>query len=241
MLTENELIRYKRQLEVSGWENSTQEKLKNSKVFVAGAGGLGSPVLYYLAAAGVGHIKICDRDKVELSNLNRQILYSTSDTGTWKAETAAAKTALLNDSIKITYFNSEAGWNLLDEIKECDIIADCFDNFESRHILNRISLQTGIPMIHAGVSEYYGQMTFLQPGETACLACFIPENIKKETHGIVGAMAGIVGSMQAIEIIKFLTGTGSILKNRLLHIDGKSMDITSLVLKKNPGCKVCSK
>ena len=241
MLTENELIRYKRQLDVSGWETSTQEKLKNSKVFVAGAGGLGSPVLYYLAAAGVGHIKICDRDKVELSNLNRQILYSTSDIGSWKAETAAAKTSLLNDSIKITHFNSEAGWNLIDEIKECDIIIDCFDNFESRHILNRISLQTGIPMIHAGVSEYYGQMTFLQPGETACLACFIPENIKKETRGIVGAMAGIVGSMQAIEVIKFLTGTGSILKNRLLHIDGKSMDITSLVLKKNSECKVCSK
>lgn len=241
MLTENELIRYKRQLEVSGWENSTQEKLKNSKVFIAGAGGLGSPVLYYLAAAGVGHIKICDRDKVELSNLNRQILYNISDTGAWKAETASAKISLLNDSIKIVYFNSEAGLNLLDEIKECDIIVDCLDNFESRHILNRISLQSGIPMMHAGVSEYYGQMTFLQPGETPCLACFIPESIKKETKGIVGAMAGIVGSMQAIEVIKFLTGTGDILKNRLLHIDGKLMNITTLTIKRNPDCKVCSK
>jgi adenylyltransferase/sulfurtransferase len=241
MLTENELIRYKRQLEVSGWENSTQEKLKNSKVFIAGAGGLGSPVLYYLAAAGVGHIKICDRDKVELSNLNRQILYNISDTGSWKAETASAKTSLLNDSIKIVYFNSEAGLNLLNEIKECNIIVDCLDNFESRHILNRISLQSGIPMMHAGVSEYYGQMTFLQPGETPCLACFIPESIKKETKGIVGAMAGIVGSMQAIEVIKFLTGTGDILKNRLLHIDGKLMNITTLTIKRNPDCKVCSK
>jgi adenylyltransferase/sulfurtransferase len=240
MLTENELIRYKRQLEVSGWDNSTQEKLKNSTVFIAGAGGLGSPVLYYLAAAGVGHIKICDRDKVELSNLNRQILYNTSETGSWKAETASAKTSLLNDSIKIVYFNSEAGLNLLDEIKECDIIIDCLDNFESRHLLNRISLQTGIPMMHAGVSEYYGQMTFLQPGDTPCLACFIPENIKKETRGIVGAMAGIVGSMQALEVIKYLTGRGDILKNRLLHIDGKSMDITALTIKRNPDCKVCS-
>jgi adenylyltransferase/sulfurtransferase len=241
MLSENELIRYKRQLEVSDWNVSSQEKLKNASVFVAGAGGLGSPVLYYLAAAGVGHIKICDRDRIDLSNLNRQILYSSADTGMWKAETAAKKTSLLNDTIRITHFNSDAGWELLDEIKECNIIVDCFDNFESRHILNRISLQTGIPMMHAGVSEYYGQMSFLQPGETPCLACFIPENIKKETKGIVGAMAGIVGSMQALEVIKFLTGNGDLLKNRLLYIDGKSMNITSINMKKNPDCKVCSK
>lgn len=241
MLTDKELTRYKRQIEVSGWDRLTQEKLKESAVFVAGAGGLGSPVLYYLAAAGIGHIKICDRDRIELSNLNRQILYSTSDSGKWKAETAQTKISQLNDTIKITHFNQDAGLQLLDEINECDIIVDCLDNFESRHILNRISLQTGIPMIHAGVSEYYGQLTFLQPGETPCLACFIPENIKKETNGIVGAMAGIVGSMQAMEVIKFLTGKGSLLKNRLLHIDGKSMDITNLILKKNPECKVCSK
>lgn len=241
MLTDNELIRYKRQLEVSGWDISTQQKLKDSSVFVAGAGGLGSPVLYYLAAAGVGHIKICDRDKVELSNLNRQILYNTADEGMWKAQTASGKITLLNNTLKITYFNSEAGTALLDEIKECSIIIDCLDNFESRHALNRISLQTGIPMMHAGVSEYYGQMTFLQPGETPCLACFIPETIKKETKGIVGAMAGIIGSMQALEVIKYLTGTGDLLKNRLLYIDGRSMNFNSISIKKNPECKVCSK
>jgi len=241
MFTENELNRYKRQLGISDWDISTQQKLKDASVFVAGAGGLGSPVLYYLAAAGVGHIKICDRDRVELSNLNRQILYNTAETGLWKAETASKKISLLNDAIKITYFNSDAGWELLDEIKECNIIIDCFDNFESRHVLNRISLQTGIPMVHAGVAEYYGQMTFLQPGETPCLACFIPENIKKETKGIVGAMAGIVGSMQALEVIKYLTGTGDLLKNRLLFIDGKSFNTNSINITKNPECKVCSK
>jgi len=241
MITEEELIRYKRQLEISNWDIQTQQKLKNSSVFVAGAGGLGSPVLYYLAAAGVGHIKICDRDHVELSNLNRQILYSTADTGLWKSETASKKISILNDEIMITHFNSEAGWGLYEEIKECDIIVDCLDNFESRHILNRISLQTGIPMMHAGVSEYYGQMTFLHPGETPCLACFIPEGIKKETMGIVGAMAGIVGSMQALEVIKYLTGTGDLLKNRLLYIDGKTMAVTTINMKKNPECKVCTK
>jgi len=241
MITDSELNRYKRQLEISGWDISTQEKLKEATVFVAGAGGLGSPVLYYLASAGVGHIKICDNDRVELSNLNRQILYNTDDTGNWKAEAASKKISLLNDTITITRFNTMAGWDLLDEIKKCDIIIDCLDNFKSRHILNRISLQTGIPMMHAGVSEYYGQMTFLHPGQTLCLACFVPEKIKHEPKGIIGAMAGIVGSMQALEVINFLTGTGDLLKNKILYIDGKTMNITTISMKKNPECRVCSK
>lgn len=239
MLNENELKRYKRQMEIPGWDISTQERLKNSTVFVAGAGGLGSPVLYYLAAAGIGHIKVCDRDKIELSNLNRQILYKTSDTGMFKAETASERAADLNDSVRVTFFNSEAGMQMYNEIRDCDIIVDCLDNFSSRHILNRISLETGIPMMHAGVSEYYAQMTFLQPGVTPCLACFIPEEINITPGGITGAMAGIAGSMQALEVIKYLTGSGDILKNRLLHIDGRSMEITSIAIRKNPECKVC--
>lgn len=241
MLTEKELIRYKRQLDISSWDISTQQRLKDSSVFVAGSGGLGSPVLYYLAAAGVGQIIICDKDNVDLSNLNRQILYSNSDIGMSKAERASEKIKILNDDLKVTYYNGNAGWELIEQIRKCDLIVDCVDNFETRHILNRISLKTGIPMVHAGVSEYYGQMTFIQPGETICLACIIPEKIKSETKGIVGAMAGIVGSMQALEVIKYLTGKGDILKNRLLFIDGKSMSINTISVKKNPECKVCSK
>lgn len=241
MFNENELERYKRQIEIPGWDISTQEKLKNATVFVAGAGGLGSPVLYYLAAAGVGNIKICDRDKVELSNLNRQILYNISDAGMFKAEIASSRISQLNDSLIITCFNTEAGWDLYEEIKKCDIIIDCLDNFTSRHILNRISLESGIPMMHSGVSEYYAQMTLLKPGETPCLSCFIPETIRIEPKGIIGAMAGIAGSMQALEVIKYITGTGDILKNRMLHIDGKSMSITSVSIHRNPDCKVCSK
>lgn len=240
MLTQFETERYSRQIKISGWDVSTQEKLKASSVFVAGAGGLGSPVIYYLAAAGVGCIKICDNDKIEISNLNRQILYTPADTGKWKAETASEKISSFNNSVTVKYFPENLSMYHIDEVKGCDLILDCLDNFESRHLLNRISLQTDIPMIHTGVSEYYAQITFLQPGETPCLACFIPENLKKENNGITGAMAGIAGSIQALEAIKYLTGTGDLLKNRILYIDGKSMNFTTINISKNPQCKICS-
>ena len=241
MFTETELIRYNRQMDISFWDRSCQEKLKNSSVFVAGAGGLGSPVLYYLAAAGVGTIKVCDIDEVSLSNLNRQILYNSEDIGKLKSETAAKKISALNNNINIKHINAKAGWDTLDEIKTCNIIVDCLDNFESRHILNEISLQCKIPMVHGGVTEYYGQITFLQPDETPCLACFIPQDAKSETKGIVGAMAGIIGSIQAMEVIKYITDTGDLLKNKFMYIDARSMDITTINMHKNPECKICSK
>ena len=241
MFTEHELIRYKRQLEISFWDISCQEKLKNSAVFVAGAGGLGSPVLYYLAAAGIGIISLCDTDIVDLSNMNRQILYSSEDIGSFKSETAAKKISMLNNNINVKYINSNAGWATLDEIKSCNIIIDCLDNFEARQVLNEISVQNNIPLVHGAVNEYYGQLTFLHPDETPCLACFISQDSKDKVKGILGAMAGIVGSIQAMEAIKYITGTGDLLKNKLLYIDARSMNITSINIHKNPECKICSK
>jgi adenylyltransferase/sulfurtransferase len=240
MFTESELIRYKRQIEISFWDIKCQEKLKNSSVFVAGAGGLGNPVLYYIAAAGIGTIIVCDIDIVELSNLNRQILYNSSDIGNNKSETAVKKISMLNNNINVKYINSKAGWDTGDEIKNCDVIVDCLDNFESRHILNEISVQNNIPMVHGAVTEYYGQITFLQPNETPCLACFLPQDIKNELKGIVGAMAGIIGSIQAMEVIKYITDTGDLLKNKLMYIDVRSMNITTINIHKNSECKICS-
>lgn len=240
MLTLYETERYARQIQIPGWGVPAQEKLKSSTVFVAGAGGLGNPVILYLAAAGIGCIKICDNDKIEISNLNRQVMYMPEDTGRWKAETASGKITSFNNEISVKYFTENLGMNHLDEIKSCDLIMDCLDNFESRHILNRISLLTGIPMVHAGVSEFYAQMTFLKPGETPCLACFIPPKPENGNKGISGAMAGIVGSMQALEAVKYLTGTGELLKNRILYIDGKSMHFTIISITRDPECKICS-
>jgi len=240
MLTQYESERYSRQIKISGWDINAQEKLKISSVFVAGAGGLGSPVIYYLAAAGVGRIIICDNDKIETSNLNRQILYTPSDTGKWKAEAAAEKISSFNELVDVRWFTETLGLQYLDIIKQCDLILDCLDNFEARYLLNRMSHEAGIPMIHSGVSEYYAQMTFLHPGQTPCLECFIPENLKKETTGTTGAMAGIAGTIQALEALKYLTGTGDLLKNRILYIDGKSMQFTTINISKNPECKICS-
>jgi adenylyltransferase/sulfurtransferase len=240
MLTGYETERYSRQIRIPGWGAASQEMLRESSVFVAGAGGLGCPVIYYLAAAGVGRIIICDNDKIETSNLNRQILYAPSDSGKWKAETAAEKISYFNDNVNVKWFSDNLGMQHIDEIRKCNLIIDCLDNFDARHLLNRMSILTGIPMVHAGVSEYYAQMTFLHPGQTACLACFIPENMKKETAGITGAMAGIAGSVQALEALKYLTGTGDLLKNRILYIDGKTMGFTIINISKNPECKICS-
>lgn len=240
MFTEDEIKRYQRHFNINGWDEKTQLKLKSSSVFVAGSGGLGSPVLYYLAAAGVGKIVFCDRDCVDLSNLNRQILYGTDDIGRDKVSAASERLSGLNDNLTLIPLKCDIGDEITPHLDGCDLIIDCVDNFEARHILNRISLEKKIPMLHAGVTEFYCQLTLLKPGETPCLGCFIPEGTPESGKGIIGAMAGIAGSIEALEAIKYLTGTGENLANRMLFIDMKNLSFNSINIKKNPGCKICS-
>ncbi len=240
MLSENELQRYQRHFQINGWNPEIQLKLKESSVFVAGSGGLGSPVLYYLAAAGIGCIKFCDRDIVDLGNLNRQILFGSDDIGKDKVNAAYSRLSGLNSDIRLEPLKNEINTKIIPDIKGCDLIVDCVDNFETRHFLNRVSFDLNIPMVHAGVTEFFCQLTFLKPGETPCLSCFIPEGTQQSGKGITGAMAGIAGSIQALEAIKYLTGLGDILTNRLLFIDMKNLSFNTMTLKKNPECKVCS-
>jgi adenylyltransferase/sulfurtransferase len=239
MLSSEELERYSRHFLIKGWDSSCQLKLKNSRVFIAGAGGLGSPASMYLAAAGVGKIIICDMDNVELSNLNRQILYTMNDIALPKAESACIRLKSLNPASEIIPLNKRIE-DALDMINESDLILDCLDNFASRLFLNSVSHKNRIPMVHAGVSGYYGQLTFIIPGSTPCLNCFISENTQQSSQAITGAMAGITGSMQAIEAIKFLTGTGEVLAGRLLYMDCVTMNFSAMKLAKNPDCKTCS-
>ncbi len=239
MLSNDELQRYSRHFLIEGWDQACQLKLKNSTVFIAGAGGLGSPVSLYLAAAGVGRIMICDMDRVELSNLNRQILYTVDDINSSKAESAGRKLISLNPVTDVVPLDKKIE-DSVDEISQADLILDCLDNFTSRLFLNSVSHKNRIPMVHAGVSGYYGQLTFINPGTTPCLNCFISENTQQSSKAITGAMAGLTGSMQAIEALKFLTGTGEVLAGKLLYIDCMTMRFSTINMAKNPGCRTCS-
>jgi len=240
MLNEQELTRYGRQLSIQGWGIDAQEKLKKATVFIAGAGGLGSPLLYYLAVAGVGRLRVCDFDSIELSNLNRQILHPTARIGRAKAESAAETLAAANGDVAIEVIKEKiTPKNAAALAGGADLIVDCLDNFDARHMLNRVSVEKRIPMVHAGVAGFQGQLTFLDPPATPCLACFIPAKVKKEPVPIFGATAGVIGSMQAVEVIKYLTGTGDNLRNRLLLYDGAAMTFSFIKLSRNPKCGVC--
>lgn len=240
MLSKEELQFYSRQLGIASWGPATQEKLKNSSVFVAGAGGLGSPVLYYLAAAGVGTICLCDHDIIDITNLNRQILHRFDRLGKSKVESAGDSLAGLNPYITVTPIKKKlTSKNAVELIGDSDLIIDCLDNFETRHILNRVSVNRNIPMIHAGVAEFRGQISFLHPPETPCLACFLNQKTPRVKIQVPGATPGVLGSLQAVEAIKYLAGFGPSLKNKLLFWDGLSMKCETITIRRNPRCKVC--
>ncbi len=231
--------KYSRHLTIKGWSDETQKKLTSAHIFVAGAGGLGSPLLFYLAGAGIGNLTICDFDTVSASNLNRQILYTENDIGKSKVFTAARRLKELNSCINITCINTPLSENILDNIEPVDLIIDCLDNFKGRFILNNLSLEKNKPLVHAGISEFFGQITFLKPGETPCLACFVEPDSENSSPGIIGATAGILGSMQAMEAIKYITGIGENLKNRILFVDCKTMEFTIINISKNTACSCC--
>ncbi len=242
MIAEHELKRYQRQLQINGWGAASQERLKQARVFVAGAGGLGSPLLMYLAVAGVGTIHVCDFDRIEISNLNRQILHNDRKIGMPKADSAKAMLNELNPFTEIIPVkNTLTAKNAGSLVGNSDLIVDCLDNFKTRHILNRISVGRGIPMLHAGVSGLQGQITFLHPPETPCLSCFYPASPKKQVFPILGATAGVLGTLQAMEALKYLSGIGENLKNRLLFFDGQDMKFETIKISRNPRCAVCGK
>lgn len=218
-----------------------QQKLSESTVFIAGAGGLGSPAAFYLAAAGVGRIIICDNDTIDISNLNRQILHSTGRLGIKKCESAASVLSDLNPEIIIEPKNVFIEGDPSELIDGADIIIDCLDNIEARYVLNSYSIKTGTPIVHGGINGYAGQISFIAPPETACIRCIFPEPYANNTPiPVLGATAGIIGSMQAMEAIKYLTGSGELLKNQLYIIDGFTLESEKLQLEKNPLCRACS-
>lgn len=232
--------RYQRQLILDDWGIDAQEKLKNSKVFIVGSGGLGCPVSLNLTLAGVGHITLCDHDTVDITNLNRQFLHSEADVGREKALSAKESLAAINSEVTFKTISTKiTAENVDDLVGGSDIILDCVDNFDTRFILNQSAIKNGIPMIHAAVWGMEGRLTVFHPPETPCLSCIFPNPPIAQLIPVLGATACTTGSLQAIEAIKLLTGSGTVLKNRILIADYSTMSFQELEIARNPSCPIC--
>ncbi|MDA8174048.1 MAG: HesA/MoeB/ThiF family protein [Nitrospiraceae bacterium] len=242
MLSERELKRYNRQMLMEGWGEETQKKLKSSTVFIAGAGGLGSPVAIYLAVAGVGNIRICDFDSPDWSNLNRQILHNHARIGINKAISGKTTLEELNPDINVTAFAEKITCDSVDRlVGNADIILDCMDNFPTRYILNDCAMNKGIPLVFASIWGMEGRLSFIQVPETPCLKCIYPEAPPSEVFPVVGATPGTMGSLQVIEALKYLAGVGQPHKGKLLVWNGYKTEFKSFKTYRDPECPACSK
>lgn len=239
-LIDRDRDRYERQMMIDGFGEKGQEKLKSTTALVAGAGGLGSPVSIYLAAAGVGRIRIVDRDKVELNNLNRQILYYEGDIGESKASVSGKVLSRINGDIEVEPICRKIDDATVEDIVGgCDLIVDCLDNYETRYALNRAAVNKEIPFFHAAVEGMKGQATTIFPGETPCLKCIVPSSPPSQGNfPILGATAGMLACVQVREVIRHVVGLGARLKNKLLLI-GENEDFEKVKVSKNPQCGVC--
>ena len=244
-LNTQQLERYKRNILLDGVGQQGQEKLLQARVLVVGSGGLGSPAAYYLAAAGVGHIGLVDGDRVDLSNLQRQILHSTNDLGHLKVESGRDKLTALNPDVTVTGFSDWLGENnCLDIIKRFDLVVDGTDNFATRFLINQACVQQRKPYIFGGVLGFTGQVMTILPGKGPCLACIFrempPETAPSCSNiGVLGAVPGMIGAAEAAEAVKVILGIGEPLVGRLLTYDALSMGFYNIEIGRDPACPVC--
>ncbi|MDD1677604.1 MAG: HesA/MoeB/ThiF family protein [Methanomicrobiales archaeon] len=238
MLTEREQERYHRQILLFGEEG--QDLLKEAHLFIAGAGGLGSPVSLYLAAAGVGMLTIVDHDMVERTNLNRQILHRDRDLGRPKVDSAQDTLREINPDITVRGINATIqADNVADLVGKADGIVDAVDNFTVRYLLNEVAFAKGIPLFHGAIQGFYGQAATIVPPDTACLRCMFPHPPPGEPAPVIGVTPGIIGTIQATEAIKYLLGCGELLTNRLFIWDGFRTRAEEIRVQKNASCAVC--
>jgi molybdopterin/thiamine biosynthesis adenylyltransferase len=242
VLSESERIRYNRQLKIPDFGEEGQKRLRNSHVVIIGIGGLGCASATYLTAAGVGRMKIIDFDVVELSNLNRQVLYWEEDIGEKKVVIAQRKLSKLNPGTEIIPIAARVTEeNISELIDGAQVVLDGLDNFSTRLTVNSACIRQRIPFIHGGVSRFRGLVTTIIPGETACLACVYPgESPGGEGLGVLGAVPAVVASIQALEAIKLIIGHGPSLAGKLLRYNGNEMKFRIHEIERNKGCKVCS-
>jgi len=240
MSREEEMERYSRQILIAGWN---QEKLKQATALIVGLGGLGSASALYLAAAGVGRLRLCDGSRVERSDLNRQILYGESSVGHLKVEEAGQRIAALNPSVELEKLSVFLDFNKAVELTQgCQVIVDGLDNLESRFILNQVSFEKRVPYIYGAVHGWLGYAGFFHPPQTSCLACLMRPNLSQsQLVPVLGAVPGIIGLIQATEAIKWIQGITPSLLGRLLIYDGLRLTFDFVTVENNPSCPVCSK
>ncbi len=244
-MNKNDLLKYSRQIILTEVGIEGQEKLSKSHAIILGLGGLGSPVSLYLVASGLGEITLVDDDKIEISNLQRQVLYAEADIGKHKTIAAKEKLKQINPECKINLFNERfQGNNLKEQIKASDIVIDCSDNFSTRFSLNSLCKNYKKPLISGAAMQWSGQISsFTYEEDSACYRCIFDrqgeEEVTCSNNGIISPLVGIVGSMQALETIKILCGIKSTLKNKLLIFNGLYSQWKIIDIRPDPKCSVC--
>lgn len=244
--SEEQIDRYSRQIILPEVGGKGQQKLLDAKVLVVGAGGLGSPCALYLAAAGIGTLGLIDSDEVELNNLQRQIIHSTQTIGSPKVESAKRFLTNLNPDVKvIAYHTRVTSENILDIMADYDVVVDGSDNFPTRYLLNDACVMSQKPLSHAGILQFEGQMFTIIPGRGPCYRCLFPEPPPPgfvpncQEAGILGAVAGVIGTLQANEVMKIILGIGEPLIGRLLIFSALEATFRELRIPRNPDCAVC--
>ena len=244
--TNEQLERYSRHIILQEVGVKGQKKLLNASVLIIGAGGLGAPAALYLAAAGVGTIGIVDADEVDLSNLQRQVIHTTNDVGKAKVKSAAETMESINPDLTLkTYRTLVDSSNIMDLIKDYDFIIDGTDNFPAKFLINDACVMAEKPFSHAGIIRFKGQLMTYVPGEGPCYRCVFKNPPPKDAvptckqAGVIGAMGGVIGSLQAMEAIKYIIGKGDLLTGKLLTYDALKMEFHTIKLPKDDHCAVC--
>jgi len=247
-MNDEQLLRYSRHILLPEMGVEGQERLRAARALVIGAGGLGCPAALYLAASGVGRLTIADGDAVDLTNLQRQILYRTESVGTPKVEAARAALGAINPEVEVVALRTRiAADAMADLVANADVVLDCSDNFATRHALNRACVQQRKPLVSGAAIRFDAQVTVfdLRRPEAPCYACLFPEageveEVQCAVMGVFAPLTGVAGALQAMEAIKLIAGVGETLGGRLLLLDAKGAEWRTVKVAKDPGCAVCA-
>ena len=244
--TDEQIERYSRHIILPEVGGSGQQKMLEARVLLLGAGGLGSPAAYYLAAAGIGNLGIVDFDRVDLSNLQRQIIHSTERIGMLKTESAKKTIKALNPDVNVTLYNERLdSSNIMNLIEGYDYIVDGSDNFPTRYLVNDACVMKNKTLIHGSIYRFEGQVTVFKPGDGPCYRCLYPEPPPPgmvpncQEGGVLGVLAGVIGNLQVVEILKLILGIGKPLVGKLLIYDALNTEFRNLRLRKDANCPIC--